>query len=302
MKISIIGIGKVGSTLAFSLATRGICEELVLVSRNPEIALGDAYDLQHAQPFVPVTTRVVAGDADATENSDILVISASVPMEDRNHIRRALGPGNVRMLESLLPPLVEKSPYAIIVVLSNPVDVLTYYAIEFSGFPAERVMGSGTLIDSARLRSLLSGDLHIHPDDIRAYILGEHGASQFPAMSIAVAGGVHIRENKRRRELFRAAREAGIVIFKHKGYTNYAIAMAAVAIIESIAHDEKRTMPLSTLINGYQGESGICLSLPVVVGRQGITRVMEPALSPEEVEAFKASAEVVRSMIAECRS
>lgn len=300
MKISIIGIGRVGETLAYTIATRGLCRELVLVSRNRNKALGDAHDLQHAQSFVAAPARITAGDLDASANSDIIAFCASAPMTGGDHIRRALGPQNTRILRQLLPALIERSPGANLIMLSNPVDALTYFAIQFTGLPPSRVMGAGTLIDSARLRALLSDEVNIHPDDIRAYILGEHGATQFPAMSIAVAGGEHIENNERRRQLFETAREAGLVIYRHKGYTNFAIAQAATAIIESMALDEKRTMPLSTLIDGYQGEHEVCLSVPVVVGREGILRVMAPELSLEERAAFKASAAAVREMIREC--
>ncbi|MGH8624307.1 MAG: hypothetical protein ACREYC_03170 [Gammaproteobacteria bacterium] len=165
--------------------------------------------------------------------------------------------------------------------------------------PPSRVLGTGTLIDSARFRSMLSAEVGIHPDDLRAYILGEHGPSQFPALSLAQAGGEAIEDNRGRRRMFDQAVDAGFEVFRSKGYTNDAIAMAAALIIESIAFDKRHTMPISTLIDGYLGVRDVCLSVPVVVGREGITRVLQPDLNELEIDAFRASAVTVRGAINE---
>ena len=299
MKISIIGMGKVGSTLAFALSLRDFAKDLVLVGRSPEAALGDALDIEHAQSFVDVPTRIASGAVEDTNGSDLIAFCASVPM-GANVVRAELGPGNVRILQDLLPQLAARSPDAVLLVVSNPVDVLTWFAREISGFPAERVIGTGTLIDSARFRRMLSAELGIHSDDLRAYILGEHGPTQFAAMSSATAGGERISDTPERREIFRRAAGAGIEVFRHKGYTNYAVAMAAVEIIEAIALDKKHTLPVSTRLDGYLGVDDVCLSLPCVVGRAGIERVLHPQLSEQETSAFLACAASVRDQIAVC--
>lgn len=297
MKISVIGIGRVGSTLAYTIALRALCDELLLVNRRHEVAVGDAYDLRHGLSLVDRQINVRAGTVADTAGSDIIALCVSVPREAGTMDRLALGPGNAALFNNLIPPLAAGSPDAILLVLTNPVDVMTYHALNLSGFPAHRVIGTGTLIDSARFRAMLCDELGIHPDDLRAYILGEHGEHQFPALSQAQVGGERIEDNESRRTMFRQTVAAGHAILEAKGYTNYAIAMAAALIIESISHDTRRTMPVSTLINGWLGVSDVCLSVPVVIGRTGVTRVLQPELNNEEIEAFRTAASAVRSAI-----
>jgi len=302
MKISVVGVGKVGSTLAFTLSQRDFVHELILVGRHPSVALGDALDMRHAQPFVEVPTRVDAGTVPDTAGSDIIVMCASIPMPTKMSDRAALGPGNVKLMRELLPPLARLSPDAVLVMVSNPVDLLTYCAIELTGFPAPRVLGSGTLIDSVRLRHELSLEVGIHGSDLRAYVLGEHGASQFAAMSCATAGGEAIDDTPKRRELIAHVVQAGLEIFHHKGYTNYGIALAVTAIVEAIALDTKHTMPVSVAVDGFLGVRDVCLSLPAVVGRGGIERILHPRLNETESRAFRASARAVRRQIEETRT
>jgi L-lactate dehydrogenase len=252
MKISVVGLGRVGSTLAFALSQRNCVHEMVLVGRAREDTMGDALDIAHAQSFV---------------------------------------------MRELLPPLAQLSPTAILVMVSNPVDALTYYAMEFTGFPAQRVLGSGTLIDSARLRHELSLELGIHSSDLRAYILGEHGGSQFAAMSCATAGGEPIDDTPQRRELIKRVVGAGLEIYNYKGHTNYGIALAATAIVEAIALDTKHTLPVSVAVDGFLGVKNVCLSLPAVIGRGGVERILHPRLNDAEAQAFRASAAAVRQQI-----
>lgn len=302
MKISVVGVGKVGSTLAFALSQRNFVHEMVLVGRNREVALGDALDIAHAQSFVEVPTRVVAGGVDDTAGSDIIAVCASMPTAAALADRAVLGPGNVKLMRELLPPLAQLSPRAIFVMVSNPVDVLTYYAIEFTGLPAARVLGSGTLIDSARLRHELSLEVGIHSSDLRAYILGEHGGSQFAAMSCATAGGEAIEDTPERRKLIAHVVKAGLEIFNYKGHTNYGIALSVTAIMEAIALDTKHTLPVSVAVDGFLGVRDVCLSLPAVVGRNGIERILHPHLNETEAQAFRASAATVRRNIEAARS
>jgi L-lactate dehydrogenase len=301
MKISVVGLGRVGSTLAFALSQRNCVREMVLVGKRREDTLGDALDIAHAQSFVEVPTRVIAGTAADTTNSDVIVVSASAPTPPGMRDRALLGPANVKLMRELLPPLAQLSPRAVLVMVSNPVDALTYYAIEFTGFPAHRVLGSGTLIDSARLRHELSQELRIHSSDLRAYILGEHGGSQFAAMSCATAGGEIIDDTPKRRELIQRVVGMGIEIFNYKGHTNYGIALAATAIVEAIALDTKHTMPVSVLVDDFLGVKEVCLSLPTVVGRAGVERILHPRLNPTEEAAFRASAAAVQQQIKNAR-
>jgi L-lactate dehydrogenase len=186
-------------------------------------------------------------------------------------------------------------------MVSNPVDVLVHYALEFTGFRPHQVIGTGTLVDSARFRQLLAEELRIHSGDIRAYILGEHGDSQFPAMSCAGAGGEPLDPTPGRYRLFEKASKAGFEVLKHKGCTNYAVALAAAEIIECIITDAKHTMPVSLRVDGFLGVRDVCLSLPAVVGGNGIERVLHPRLNEQEQAAFLHSAQVVRDAIAASR-
>ncbi|MBB5352249.1 L-lactate dehydrogenase [Haloferula luteola] len=297
MKVSIIGPGAVGMTLAYTLMLRRIAREIVLVGRNREKAEGEALDMMHAQAFLQVPVRVDAGDVEDVAGSEVVVMCASVPVPpgitDRNEMAR----GNVLLMKELLPRVAEVAPEAKLLMVTNPVDPLTWLAMELTGFPPERVMGTGTLVDSIRFRELLSGMLSIHPDDLRAYILGEHGERQFPAMSVAQSGGERIEDTAERRALCERAKGLGIEVFRKKGNTCYAIALAAAYVLESMLMNERRTMPLSVKIDGFLGVEGVCLSLPVVVGKQGIERVIRPDLNELEQESFREAAKVVRQVI-----
>ncbi|MFC1479361.1 malate dehydrogenase [Planctomycetota bacterium] len=297
MKISIIGMGRVGSTLAFSLLLKGLADELVLVDKNREIAEGEALDLEHAEAFTGHPIIVRAGDLFDTAGSDIIVLTCSVPWNDTYTTRFDIGKDNLAMYREIIPPLAKASPEAKLLVISNPVDVMTFHALKLSGFGPEQVFGTGTLIDSARFRTMLSGEMNIHPDDLRAYIFGEHGDSQFAVFSMAMAGGMRITDNEITHDIFNKASRSGWDVINRKGHTNFAISMAAALVIEAVAWDTKRTMPLSVLVDNYLGESDICLSLPVVLGKTGVLQVLELELGEEETEAFHKSAEVVREAI-----
>lgn len=297
MKISIIGVGKVGSSLAYVLSLKNFIRELVLVGRNQDSVRGDVLDLRHGQLFSETPTKIIAGRLEDTYQSDIIALCASVPTPKEIHSRLELAKGNIELLQNLLPKLVALSPESKIVMVSNPVDVLVYYALQITGFPPNRIMGTGTLVDSARFRQLIAEEVQIHMEDIHAYILGEHGDSQFPAMSCADAGGEPLEATPKRYQMAKQAATAGLEIFRLKGYTNYTIALAAAFVVECIATDSKHTMPLSLKLDGYLGIDDVCLSLPAVVGNRGIERILHPKLNTTEEEAFRQSASVVRNVI-----
>ncbi len=300
MKVSIIGTGKVGATLAYTLIIRGLADELVLVDRRREVAEGEALDLLHAEAFTGHPVAIRAGQTAESAGSDLLVLACSAPWQAHYTSRMDLAEENARMFSELLPPLVAQSPEACLLVITNPVDVMTYHSLRVSGLPPSRVFGTGTLIDSARFRTMLSTEVGIHPDDLRAYILGEHGETQFPVLSLAQAGGESLEENEAARRLAGRLARSGFEVVERKGYTNFAVSMAAALVVEAVAWDTRRTMPLSVLVDGYLGVSGVCLSMPVVVGRQGITRMLHPRFSQEEAAAFRRSAQVVAEAIRRC--
>lgn len=294
MKISVVGIGHVGSTIAYTLMLKDLTDELVLIDKSLTKARSDAQDLTHALTFTDHIIPIVGGEIESSVNSDLIILSASVPWQANFSTRFDLAPGNVRLFGEILPKLCALSPDAILIVITNPLDIMTYYAIKISGFSPSKVLGVGTLIDSARFRKILSENFHIHPDDIRAYIIGEHGDTQFPAISAAYTGGVKIKDSEEIEELLRTTESSAYDIMKGKGYTNFAIAMATSLVVESIVKNENRTMPISTLIEGYQGVSDVCLSIPVVVGKQGISQKLELALNQKEQELFYNSAKHVK--------
>lgn len=300
MKISILGVGRVGSTIALTIVQQGIADELVLVNRTRKIAEGEALDLMHASAFAAKPISICAGDMADTVRSDVVIVCVSIPMPAKLESRDQFAVGNYALMMDLIPEIAKHSPNAILLMVTNPVDAMTYCALRASGFPASRVIGTGTLIDSARYRALLSREFTIHADDVRAYILGEHGDCQFPALSIAMTGGMNIERFEACRRLFDVTLRGGYDVVDRKGYTNYAIAMAAILIVRSIAGDWRRTMPVSCLINDYLEVKDVCLSVPAVIGRAGIVRQILPALSEDETAAFQRAGAAVKSTLAAC--
>ncbi|MGZ8225815.1 MAG: malate dehydrogenase, partial [Methylococcaceae bacterium] len=203
MKIAIIGTGRVGSTLSYALVIKQVCDHLVIAGRTYEKAQGDALDLQHTLAFCPRPMHIEASTNEQVKDADIVVVTASASTGGQVFSSRLqLGEGNAVLFRELIPMLAANNPNALLIIISNPVDVMTYAARELSGFPQNRVMGIGTLVDSARFRFLLSQEEHIHTDDLRTYILGEHGPNQLPILSSAHVGGELIRETAKHRKLF----------------------------------------------------------------------------------------------------
>jgi L-lactate dehydrogenase len=298
LKISVIGAaGRVGSATAFALVMRGLAEELVLIDRTTDAVTGDAYDLRHAAAFVrPMDIR--AGCLDASAGSDIIIVCASAPVSDTSSRLTQAAP-NAALFRQIIPSVAAASPDTILLIVSNPVDVMTHVALRLSGFPPARVFGTGTLIDTARFRALLSHASGMNSDDIRAYIVGEHGDSQLPALSVASAGGVRFPEHDATvLELFEQARRGGYEVVAHKKYTNYAIAAATSVIVEAIARNTLSVLPVSVLVDGYLGVDDVCLSMPCVIGRAGVVRMLHIDLSPDEQEAFVRSAASLRGVTA----
>lgn len=296
VKLSIVGIGKVGSTLAFGVLMKGLAEEMVLVGHSREKTEGEVLDLRHSVPFTS-RMEITAGDYRDTAGSDIVVITASVSMNQNMKDRMELLKENYRLFQEIIPEIAAGSPEAIIIVITNPVDIMTYATLEISGFPPSHVLGTGTTIDSIRLRSVLAQAIGINPREMHAYILGEHGESQFPVASqISIAGlreldqdtGSHLQE------IFQRTKAAGFDIFHKKGYTNFAIAVATMAIIECIIHDQRIVYPVSTRLDDYYGISDVCISVPAVIGRKGVMEIFEIDLSEEEKRLLEKTASVVK--------
>lgn len=291
-----MGVGRVGAATAFALVLKGLAERLVLVGQDERVTLGEAYDLSHAGAFVRAMD-VLAGDIDDTAGADIVIVAASAPYRGAPD-RLSLAGANAAVFRQIIPPIARASPNAVLIVVTNPVDVMTYVAWRLSGFPPGRVLGTGTLIDTGRFRMLLSAWSGIHTHDLRAYILGEHGDSQFPAMSVASFGGVRVDENDRQvLDMAEQARTAGHRVIEQKGYTNFAIATATAMIVEAIAANSRVVLPVSTLMDGVLGLRDVCLSMPCVVGRGGVHRVLPVDLNGHEAELLRRSAGVLRAVL-----
>lgn len=303
MKVSIIGIGKVGQSIGYALTLFEACSELVLVNRTHEKAIAEALDLTHAAALGQGRITIRAGRAEDTAGSDIILLCNSIPSDPVNMKNRLdLAKGNWDLFAQVVPPLVKHSPDAIFVIVSNPCDVLTYATLELTKLPPTRVFGTGTLIDSARYRSIIARETGVHPMDIRAYILGEHGDSQFPAMSIASIGGERATKPSSQWQHFEEAVRSAYDIFSVRGYTDYAIARAASLIVKAITTDSRHTYPVTSRIAGQWGVADVCLSLPCVLGREGIVRTLTPDLNDNEITQFRNSAAVVKAAITSCQS
>lgn len=277
---------------------RGAARELILLDINPEAAQAEAMDLQHAVPMGrPVHIR--AGDYRDAATASIVVITAGVGGEP-GESRLDLLERNVGVVRACMAALSAEGFMGIVLMATNPVDVLAQVAYEESGFSAARVIGSGTLLDSARLRAMLGEELGVEARSVHAYIVGEHGESEIAAWSSASVAGVPLREYARDGQLsdpgavLQRVREAAPEIIRSKGYTSFAIASCVTRICEAILRDEHTVLPVSTLLSGQYGITGVYLSLPCVIGRKGVERVVEIPLDAAEQAGLRKSAGVLQ--------
>ncbi len=295
MKVTIVGNGRVGSAIAFTVVLRRLAHEIVLVGRTPDSAAGDAADLAHASALSqPIIVR--SGGAESAAGSDVIILTASNVKTLVPGDRLSQTAANAELFADLVPRLVRYCPGAVYLVVTNPVDIMTFLTLKYAAgvLPPSRVFGTGTLIDTARYRTLLADYVGIHTNDIRAYILGEHGETQFPALSAASAGGQRLDPADPTFAQFGdRARTEGHRVFAAKGYTNYAIAAATGMLLDAISTNARSVFPVSTLLTDYHGVSNVCLSVPAVVGRSGILRVLNVDLSDGEVFRLRASADAV---------
>ncbi len=294
MKIAILGLGHVGSTLAYTLVLKGLGDEILLWNKRPEVARGEALDLEHCLSFTPKNQVLTAVEnLGGIRDADLIVITVSTPWKPEYKVRTDLVRPNAEILQTIVPEIVKTNPNAVLVILTNPVDVMTELVWRLSGWNYKRVIGMGTLLDSARLRSELSRELSIHPSDIRAYVLGEHGETQFPFLSSAQAGGEKLSEESGARRLQEKARSLGHLIISGKGYTNFGVSAATALLIETIVQEQNRTMPVSVHLENWNGVSGVALSVPAVIGRGGVVRLLESKLDPREQADLEISAKAV---------
>ncbi len=306
-KAAIIGCGFVGSACAFSLIQRGLFSQLVLIDANPERAEGEAMDLSHGLPYI-AAMDVYAGTYDDLSDCALVVITAGANQQP-GQTRLDLIDQNVAILNSIIPQITARPFEGILLIVSNPVDVLTYAAFRISGYPAHRVMGSGTVLDTARLKYLLGEHLHVDSRSIHAFIIGEHGDSELAAWSGANVSGIplnHFCELQGRYDheaamdrLYRSVRDSAYEIIRRKGATYYGIAMAVARIAECIVKDERAILPVSVVLGGQYGLRELALSIPAIVGRRGVEQILEIPMASEEWEALNASAAQLQAVIGE---
>ncbi|MBZ5681619.1 MAG: L-lactate dehydrogenase [Acidobacteriia bacterium] len=304
-RVAVVGVGNVGSTFAYALLLSGLAAEIVLIDANRAKAEGEAMDLNHAVPFAH-PTRIWAGDYSDCAGAAMTVLAAGIgqkPGQSRLDCIEA----NARLWREIVPEIAQYSANGILLVATNPVDVLTYAAWKLSGLPSARVLGSGTILDTARFRFLLSQHFGVDARSVHAYIIGEHGDSEVPVWSLANIAGMRLPDYCRlngiacdpsqMERIFEATRDAAYRIIKRKGATYYAVAAGLMQITKAILRHQNTVLSVSSLIQDYCGISNVCLSLPTVVDRGGIQRVLRLELDETEISKLRHSAGVLQKTI-----
>lgn len=305
-KAAIVGCGFVGSSIAFTLMQSGLFSELVLIDADRDRAEGEAMDLSHGLPFArPMTIR--AGGYDDVADCALVIITAGAGQKP-GETRLDLVHKNVAILKSIVPEIAKRNREAILLIVSNPVDILTYAAWKLSGYPAHRVLGSGTVLDTGRLKYMLGEHLKVDSRSVHAFIIGEHGDSELAVWSGATVSGVplddfcelrgHYDHEKADEWLHQEVRDSAYEIIRRKGATYYGVAMAVNRIVTAIVRDEHSVLPVSNLLQGQYGLEGLCMSVPAVVGRDGVETTLELPLSEEEHRALAASAQTLGGVLA----
>ena len=304
-KVGIIGCGFVGSSSAFALMQSGLFSEMVLNDVDTERAEGEALDISHGLPFAK-PMKIYAGGYDDMMDCSIIVITAGAGQKP-GETRLDLVKKNVGIFKGIIPEIAKRKYEGILLIVANPVDILTYAAIKLSGFPENRVFGSGTVLDTARLKYLLGEHLSIDNRSVHAFIIGEHGDSEIAAWSSANVSGIplndfcelrgHIEHDESMRRIAENVKNSAYEIIEKKKATYYGIAMSVRRICEAIIRDEKSILPVSSMQHGEYGIHDVSLSVPAIVGRGGVERVVSIELSPEEKEALQASADTLKKVI-----
>lgn len=305
-KVLIVGAGAVGTSFAYSLIHKGLIEEIVLYDIDEKRAIGEALDLAHGIYFTkPVEIR--AGDLKEAKDSDMVVITAGAKQKP-GETRLQLLDRNINIYRSLIPEIVQSGFNGIFLIVTNPVDVLTYFTYKFSGFPRNKVIGSGTVLDSSRFAYLLSRHCDVDPRSVNAYVIGEHGDTAVLAWSLTHIGGISLSEfcpvcgrrcfeDNVKEAIMKEVRDSAYKIIEYKGATYYAIGLALVNIVEAIARDENRILPVSIVHPEIFGFKDVPLSLPSIVGRDGVKKVLQVKLSEEEEKELYKSAKLIKEVI-----
>ena len=301
-KVAVIGCGFVGATSAFSLIQTGLFSEMVLIDANTQKAEGEAMDLSHGSAYL-TPMNIYAGTYDDIVDAGLIVITAGANQKP-DETRLDLVKKNVQII---FPEIKDINCEGILLIVSNPVDILTEVALKLSGFPAHRVIGSGTVLDTARLKYVLGKHLQVDPRDIHAYIIGEHGDSELVVWSGAQVAGIHINHfcelrghfnhEESMERLAQEVRDSAYEIIKRKGATYYGVAVAVKRIATAIVKDEHAVLPISSLMQGEFGLNDICLSIPTVIGQNGVEKVVDIYLNNDENEKLQTSAKALKDVL-----
>ena len=303
-KVTILGAGNVGASIAFSMAIKGLCSEMVLIDINKAKAKGEAMDIMQGNSFYPACD-IKDGDYPDAVGSDLVVITVGVARKP-GQTRLDLCKINAKIIASVMPEITKYAPDACYIIVSNPVDVLTYEVLQVSNLKPSQVIGSGTVLDSSRLRACLADHAKVSAKNVHAYVFGEHGDSSMVPWKLASVCGMPFEDYCKcvtdlgeKDAIVQEVRDAGAEVIKCKRATYYAIALSVSMIAEAVLRDTKTVLTVSTLQDGsrYEGVTDVCLSLPCVVGASGVEREVTPPLTDEELVALQKSAQALRSVI-----
>lgn len=309
-KVAIIGAGAVGSATAFAMSIQQACTELVLIDVNKDKAKGETLDISHGLPFLG-PMELYAGDYSDIKDCDLIILTAGIPRKP-GETRLDLAKKNVMLGKSITHSIMENYTSGNILVVSNPVDILTYMVTQWSGLPRNRVLGSGTVLDSARFRTLLSQKLEIDVRNVHGYIIGEHGDSQLPAWSATNIAGLSIDDYSKttgisftqadRIEIAEKTRNSGAEVIGLKGATFNGIAVSVSTIARSLLKGENTIRTVGSVLNGEYGISDVATNVPSIIGADGIERVLELDLEPQELRFLQSSAEQVKGILKEVKN
>lgn len=306
-KIAVIGAGQVGASIAYTLALTGLAGSIVLIDINENLARGEAMDISHGMPLFP-PVKIEGGGYALLAGADLVIMTAGAGQK-KGEDRRALLGRNMQVMDAAARQISTLSPECILLIVTNPLDAMVHAAIDMTGFPAHRVLGSGTVLDTMRLRAMLGAHTGISPRNVHGFVLGEHGDSELAAWSTVSISGMDMDEYcrdcgqcdwqlpARMEAAFDSeVRRAAYRVIDMKGSTNHAIALAVRCIAQAILRDEHAILTVSSLLSGQYGIHDVCLSLPCVVGRRGVERLIPVKLSHEEELQLRRSADEIRSM------
>ncbi|HOV27029.1 MAG TPA: L-lactate dehydrogenase [Pseudobacteroides sp.] len=304
VKVAVVGAGFVGSTTAYTLMLGGLVSELVLIDINKEKAEGEVMDMNHGMPFVrPVDIYI--GDYRDCAGADIVIITAGANQK-QGETRIDLVKKNTEIFKGIINQILKYNTDCILLVVTNPVDILTYVTYKLSGFPKNRVIGSGTVLDTSRFRYLIGQKVGVDPRNVHAYIIGEHGDTEVPTWSLANIAGIPMEKycknvdmclgEPTRKEIFDNVKNAAYHIINKKGATYYAVALAVRRIVEAIVRNENSILTVSSLIEGQYGINDICISLPTLVNRQGIVNILDIPISDQELALLTKSASTLKEV------